>query len=72
MRILFVCTGNICRSAAAEYILRQKLGKEKISDVEVKSARIYDLYGANRDRFMSMLLEKHGYSMGGQVCLSDF
>lgn len=66
MRILFVCTGNICRSAAAEYILRQKLEKEKINDVEVASAGIYDLYGASRDRYMSMLLEKHGYSMGGK------
>lgn len=65
MRILFVCTGNICRSAA-EYILRQKLEKEKISDLEVKSAGIYNLYGASRDRYMSMLLEKHGYSMGGK------
>lgn len=66
MRILFVCTGNICRSAAAEYILKQKLGKEKINDVEVRSAGIYDLYGASRDRYMSILLEKHGYSMGGK------
>lgn len=39
---------NICCSAAEEYIIRQKLGKKKINDAEVKSAGIYNLYGASR------------------------
>lgn len=31
MKIMFVCTGNICRSAMAEYLAKQKIkemGKE--------------------------------------------
>lgn len=41
-RILFVCLGNICRSPAAEGIMRRLVGQEGISDrVEVDSAGTY-------------------------------
>ncbi|MNH82325.1 Low molecular weight protein-tyrosine-phosphatase YwlE [compost metagenome] len=39
MRILFVCTGNTCRSPMAEGMLR-KLAKERGVDVEVRSAGV--------------------------------
>ncbi|USB32893.1 low molecular weight protein arginine phosphatase [Paenibacillus sp. YPG26] len=39
MRILFVCTGNTCRSPMAEGMLR-KLAKEHGVDVEVRSAGV--------------------------------
>ncbi|GIP21812.1 low molecular weight protein arginine phosphatase [Paenibacillus sp. J22TS3] len=39
MRILFVCTGNTCRSPMAEGMLR-KLAKERGLDVEVRSAGV--------------------------------
>lgn len=35
MKIVFVCTGNICRSPMAEYIL-----KSKVKDVEVSSCGV--------------------------------
>lgn len=66
MKILFVCTGNICRSAAAECILRKKLSDKGLKNIEVASARVYDLYGANRDKYMNTLMKKRGYSMGGK------
>lgn len=41
-RILFVCLGNICRSPAAEGIMRRLVGQEGISDrIEVDSAGTY-------------------------------
>jgi protein-tyrosine-phosphatase len=43
-RLLFVCTGNTCRSALAEGIARARLGPE--SGVTFESAGLYALDGA--------------------------
>ena len=37
MRVLFVCTGNVCRSPAAEFLLRQRVDDAAL-DVWVESA----------------------------------
>lgn len=42
IKIMFVCTGNICRSAMAEYLLKQKLiDKGMAQKVEVSSCGTY-------------------------------
>jgi len=46
MKICFVCLGNICRSPMAEFILKNLLKKNNISDVSVESrATCYDEIG---------------------------
>ncbi|MBZ2174934.1 low molecular weight protein arginine phosphatase [Schnuerera sp. xch1] len=44
MNILFVCTGNTCRSPMAEALM-EKMAKEKELNVNVKSAGIFALEG---------------------------
>ena len=38
MRVLYVCTANICRSASAARLLRQDLQQLQVSGVEIRSA----------------------------------
>jgi protein-tyrosine-phosphatase len=37
-RVLFVCTGNICRSPLAQVLLQRALAERSVVDVEVSSA----------------------------------
>ena len=41
MKIMFICTGNICRSAMAHWLMKKKLQDQNISNVEVYSSGIY-------------------------------
>ena len=43
--ILFVCSGNSCRSPMAEGMLRAKLPDELLAKVDIKSAGTMGLYG---------------------------
>lgn len=53
MRILFVCTDNIARSLAAEYLLKNWLQKNNRHDIEVSSC------GINADSDMSSFCMDH-------------
>lgn len=41
MKIMFICTGNICRSAMAHKLLEKKLEEKQINDIQVYSSGIY-------------------------------
>lgn len=49
VKIMFVCTGNICRSAMA-HVMLENLAKEKKKDIEVYSCGIYAENGAHSTR----------------------
>ncbi|MDR7239344.1 low molecular weight protein arginine phosphatase [Neobacillus drentensis] len=55
-RILFVCTGNTCRSPMAEAILKNK----QIDRVEVRSAGIYAANGSEASTHAKKVLEDNG------------
>ncbi|MBO4568650.1 MAG: hypothetical protein J5674_01495 [Candidatus Methanomethylophilaceae archaeon] len=64
-RILFVCTGNMYRSAGAEFILRRKLSEAGIDDWAVDSAGTMELWRATRPEAFGRILAEHGYDFGG-------
>lgn len=65
MHILFICTGNACRSALAESVLRQQLCAAGVEDVTVASAGTLE-WGSNpRDAVMTRIAAEHGYTMEG-------
>ncbi|CAM4368402.1 MAG: low molecular weight protein arginine phosphatase [Paenibacillus macerans] len=59
MRILFVCTGNTCRSPMAEGLLR-KLARERGLDVEVRSAGVAAIKGASMSMHAEAVLKERG------------
>ena len=66
MKILFVCSANICRSALCEVVLRQKLREKGITGVEVDSAGVHDYAGEPRDSTMQTYAQKAGYELNGK------
>lgn len=54
MNILFVCTGNTCRSPMAEAILKH----QKIDNVEVRSAGIYAMPMAEMSSYAQQVLNE--------------
>lgn len=55
-RILFVCTGNTCRSPMAEAILKNK----EMDAIEVKSAGIYAANGSEASAHAKKVLDNNG------------
>ncbi|MBP2110009.1 low molecular weight protein arginine phosphatase [Paenibacillus silagei] len=59
LHILFVCTGNTCRSPMAEGLLR-KLAKERGIHVEVRSAGVSAVPGTSISRHAAGILQDEG------------
>lgn len=64
-QITFVCTGNVCRSAAAEAVLRTLIARKMLNHVTVNSVGMLNLCGAERDGQMARIAAKYGYTMDG-------
>ena len=67
MKVLFVCSANICRSALAEVILKKELLQKGLTNIEVESAGVHNFEGEPRDYKMASYAYKAGYEMNGKA-----
>ncbi|MGB8817223.1 MAG: low molecular weight protein-tyrosine-phosphatase [Rhizobiaceae bacterium] len=67
--ILFVCTGNICRSPLAEGVFRHLAEIHGVDDLVLDSAGLGDWHsGEAPDHRSIKIAQRHGIHIGGQIC----
>lgn len=61
--ILFMCTGNLCRSPMAEGIFRRFLERNNVEDVEVSSAGLITCDGSNAEALTLQAAAERGIDL---------
>jgi len=67
MKILFVCSGNLCRSPLAEWYLRKILADEGLIGVEVSSAGCWAYNGAPSSEAAQQVAAENGFQLSAHL-----
>ena len=65
--ILFICTGNLCRSPLGEGILKHKLEEKRIGSISVSSAGTFGLDGRPAAELAVEVAARHGVDISYHV-----
>ncbi len=66
-KVVFVCTGNICRSPMAEAYFRHRCTSDSLIDIDSQSAGVYASHGQPPSILAQEVLNKKNISWKGQV-----
>lgn len=50
MKMMFICTGNICRSAMAHWLMKKKVEEKNLQGIEIYSSGIFAMPGMSLPR----------------------
>ena len=67
MKIMFICTGNICRSAMAHKLLEKKLEEKQINDIQVYSSGIYAENGDTSTYNAIEIMKEYGVDLKSHI-----
>ncbi|MCI0603833.1 low molecular weight phosphotyrosine protein phosphatase [bacterium] len=65
MKVLFICTANVCRSPLAEGYLKHLLLQHPLPDVEVESAGVIALRGFSAYECAIEVANQNGFDLNG-------
>ncbi len=63
MKILFICTGNLCRSPLASEYLKKILKERNVKSVEVSSAGLYTIEGNTAEETACIVAQENGINL---------
>lgn len=63
MKIMFICTGNICRSAMAHWLMIKKLEEKNRKDIEIYSSGIFAMQDDRSTEEAILVMEEYGVDL---------